>query len=78
MIEKLRNGNIVSITLFTVVMLTLMFIIKNITTHKDIVIVTATEEFIVDSYNLDEKKECVYFVYGDNVKTICGDFEIIE
>ena len=46
--------------------------------HNDIVIKTETEEFIVSEYNIDSGDNCVYFTYNGHVKTICGNYEIIE
>ena len=78
MIENLRNGNIIVVVLFIIAMSSLLLVANKLKRHNDIIIKTDTEEFIVDDYNLDEKKECVYFVYDGHVRTICGDYEIIE
>jgi hypothetical protein len=78
MIKNLRNGNIVFIVLFITAMFSLLFIGNNLKTHTDIVIVTATEEFIVDDYYQDLDKNCVYFTHDGDEKTICGNYEIIK
>jgi hypothetical protein len=78
MIKNLRNGNIVFIVLFITAMFSLLFIGNNLKTHTDIVIVTATEEFIVDDYYQDLDKNCVYFIHDGDEKTICGNYEIIK
>lgn len=74
----LTDRSIVMITMIVIVLSLLLLNINTRTTHRDIVIKTATEEFIVDDYNLDNNKECVYFTYDGHVRTICGSYEIIE
>lgn len=78
MIEKLRNGNIVFIVLFIIAMSSLLLVADKLKRHNDIIIKTDTEEFIVGDYNIDMNKECIYFTYDGHVRTICGDYEIIE
>lgn len=74
----LTDRRMVIITMIVIVLSLLLLNINTRPRHRDIVIKTATEEFIVDDYNLDQRKECVYFTYDGHVRTICGSYEIIE
>lgn len=44
--------------------------------QTDIVIKTSTQEFIVDNYQLNDN--CIEFKYDGELRTICGNYEIIE
>jgi hypothetical protein len=74
----LTDRRLAIITIIVIALSLLLLIIPTRPRHRDIVIKTATEEFIVDDYNLDHNKECVYFTYDGHVRTICGSYEIIE
>ena len=78
MIENLRNGNVIAVVLFIIAISSLLLVADKLKRHNDIIIKTDTEEFIVDDYNIDMNKECIYFTYDGHVRTICGDYEIIE
>ena len=54
----------------------LISIVSKSQRQNDIVIKTATQEFIVDDYYQDDN--CIEFNYGGELRTICGDYEIIE
>lgn len=69
---------IIFVAIFVIAMSTLVFSVKNTQRHNDIVILTENEEFVVDDYNQDLNKECIYFTYEGHVRTICGNYEIIE
>jgi len=73
-----RVSQIIFFIVFLIAMGMVCFAVKSKTTSTDIVIKTDTEEFVVDDYNIDMNKECVYFTYDGHVRTICGDYEIIE
>jgi hypothetical protein len=45
--------------------------------HKDIVIKTNTEEFIINEYDIEDDG-CIYFDYDGEEKMICEGYEIIE
>jgi len=78
MIENLRNGNIIGLVLGIIAIASLLLVSDKLKRHGDIIIKTETEEFIVDDYNQDNNKECIYFTYEGHVRTICGNYEIIE
>ena len=78
MIENIKNGNIVLIALFITAIFSLLFVGNKLKKHTDIVIVTDTEEFIVDDYYQDLGKNCIYFTHDGDEKTICGNYEIIK
>lgn len=73
-----RTGKIIFFIIFLMAIGMVCFVVKNKTTTTDIVIKTDTEEFVVDDYEIDMDKECVYFTYDGHVRTICGNYEIIE
>jgi hypothetical protein len=76
MIGKDMNNKLLTILFCIIGVSILIFVIRNKTTHTDIVIKTDTEEFIINDYYLD--KNCIYFVHDGDDKTICGNYEIID
>ncbi len=76
MIEKFISNKLLTILFCIIGVSILIFVIRNKTTHTDIVIKTDTEEFIINDYYLD--KNCIYFVHDGDDKTICGNYEIID
>jgi len=76
MIEKFISNKLLTILISIIGVSILIFVIRNKTTHTDIVIKTDTEEFIINDYYLD--KNCIYFVHDGDDKTICGNYEIID
>jgi hypothetical protein len=71
-----RNGRIVFVVIFMITIVVLISIVSKSQRQNDIVIKTATQEFIVDDYYQDDN--CIEFNYGGELRTICGDYEIIE
>ena len=71
-----NSRKIVIIVMFVIAILMLLTIVSKSHRHSDIVIKTATQEFIVDDYYQDDN--CIEFNYGGELRTICGDYEIIE
>ena len=78
MLENLRNGSIFFIVFFMIGMCSVVLAVKRTQRHSDILIITENEEFVVDDYNQDMNKECIYFTHEGHVKTICGNYEIIK
>ncbi len=78
MIDNLRNGNIVMISIVIIAIFTVVLLANKNNTHTDCVIKTATEEFIVNGYSISNDKQCVYFTYDGHERTVCGNYEIIE
>ena len=71
-----NSRRIVIIVMFAIAILMLLGIVSKSHRHSDIVIKTTTHEFIVDDYYQDDN--CIEFNYGGELRTICGDYEIIE
>jgi len=71
-----RNGRIVFVVIFMITIVVLISIVSKSQRQNDIVIKTATQEFIVDDYYQDDN--CIEFNYGGELRTICGDYEILE
>jgi len=70
-----KSGRIVLVAIF-IVGFTLFGVVSKSRRQSDIVIKTATEEFIIDDYHQDEN--CIEFNYDGELRSICGDYEIIE
>lgn len=71
-----RSGRIVFVVVFITAILMLVGVVSKSQRQNDIVIKTATQEFIVDDYY--QAENCIEFNYGGELRTICGDYEIIE
>jgi hypothetical protein len=70
-----KSGRIVLVAIF-IVGFTLFGVVSKSRRQSDIVIKTATEEFIIDDYHQDDN--CIEFNYDGELRSICGDYEIIE
>jgi hypothetical protein len=71
-----NSRRMVFIVIFAIAISMLLLVVSKSHRHSDIVIKTATHEFIVDDYYQDDN--CIEFNYGGELRTICGDYEIIE
>ena len=69
--------NLTPFIILATIFFILIVIVKTKDTHKDIVIKTNTEEFIIDGYELEDDG-CVYFDFEDEEKMICEGYEIID
>ena len=71
-----NSRRIVFIVIFIAAVLTLLGLVSKSHRQNDIVIKTATQEFIIDDYH--QYENCIEFNYDGESRTICGDYEIIE
>jgi hypothetical protein len=69
--------NLTPFIILATIFFILIVIVKTKDMHKDIVIKTNTEEFIIDGYELEDDG-CVYFDFEGEDKMICEEYEIIE
>lgn len=69
--------NLTPFIILATIFFILIVIVKTKDTHKDIVIKTNTEEFIIYGYELEDGG-CIYFDYDGEEKMICEGYEIIE
>ena len=72
----MNKSGIIFFVSISVIAFTLFGIINKSQRQTDIVIKTQTQEFIVDNYHLYDN--CIEFNYGGELRTICGNYEIIE
>jgi hypothetical protein len=72
--------NVKDVTPFVVlggVIFIIFLIFMNRNVHKDIVIKTNNEEFIIDGYDIEDDG-CIYFDFEGEDKMICEGYEIID
>ncbi len=72
-----NNGFIIGVLSITIICMLILF---NRRKHRQInvIIKTTNEEFIVDNYRVSDDEQCVYFIYGGDERTICGNYKIIK
>lgn len=78
MIDSRMTGKILIFGLMFGLLLMVLLSISRKNTHNDYVIKTTNEEFIVDNYRVSDDEQCVYFIYGGDERTICGNYKIIK